>query len=253
MAASETEENYWPGYVDALTTMTMVLTFIMLVLGLAVFSLSQNVSKSMLESIAGAMKLTGDMPKDMSSDDITRMVIELVEKQEGAGRSARVETESKARADALRLASARPDEVRQPPSGRAVEPGDPGSAVVERRIESTAAAPIAQAIPVTTVSKQQAQLRLVYKPRATGLDDAAREAIGQALAADSALQAAKTVEIIAGVDSGNLAVSDANRIAYYRALILRGQLMAAGIIADRIKVRVDPAVAADQMMISAIP
>jgi hypothetical protein len=243
MAASETEENYWPGYVDALTTMTMVLTFIMLVLGLAVFSLSQNVSKGMLESIANAMKLTDDMPKDMSSDDITRMVIERIEKQDEATQAAR--------AEASRLAALRSVEV--PSSGRAVETGDPGSAILERRIESTAAAPTAAPAPATTVTKQQAQLRLVYKPRATGLDDAAREAIGQALATDSALQTAKTVEIIAGVDAGNMAVSDANRIAYYRALILRGQLMAAGISADRIKVRVDPAVAADQMMISATP
>jgi hypothetical protein len=245
MAASETEENYWPGYVDALTTMTMVLTFIMLVLGLAVFSLSQNVSKGMLESIASAMKLTDDMPKDMSSDDITRMVIERIEKQDEAMQAARTE--------ASRLAAIRSDEARPSSSGRAIESGDPGSAVMERRIESGAAAPPASAIPVATVTRQQAQLRLVYKPRATGLDDAAREAIREALAADSALQAARTVEITAGVDAGNMAVSDANRIAYYRALILRGQLMAAGISAERIKVRVDSAVSADQMLISATP
>jgi hypothetical protein len=245
MAASETEENYWPGYVDALTTMTMVLTFIMLVLGLAVFSLSQNVSKGMLESIANAMKLTNDMPNDMSSDDITRMVIERIGKQDEAMQAAK--------AEASRLSAIRPEEMRQLPAGRAAEPGDPGSAVVERRIESAAAAPTEQATPVTTVLKQPAQLRLVYKPRATGLDEAAREAISEALASDSALQKAKTVEIIAGVDAGNMAVSDANRIAYYRALILRGQLMAAGISAERIKVRVDPAVAANQMVISATP
>ena len=245
MATSETEENYWPGYVDALTTMTMVLTFIMLVLGLAVFSLSQNVSKGMLESIANAMKLTDDMPKDMSSDDITRMVIERIEKQDEAMLAAK--------AEASRLAAVRPDEARQMPAGRATESGDPGSAVMERRIESVAAAPTAPAASVTTVLKQQAQLRLVYKPRATGLDEAARAAIAEALVSDSALQTAKTVEIIAGVDAGNMAVSDANRIAYYRALILRGQLMAAGIAAERIKVRVDPAVAADQMMIAATP
>jgi hypothetical protein len=245
MAASETEENYWPGYVDALTTMTMVLTFIMLVLGLAVFSLSQNVSKGMLESIASAMKLTDDMPKDMSSDDITRMVIERIEKQDEAMQAAKTE--------ASRMAATRPDEAGQMPSGHAVESGNPGLATVERRIESAAAAPTPPPIPVTSVSRQQAQLRLVYKPRATGLDDTAREAIAQALASDSILQTAGTVEIVAGVDAGNMAVSDANRIAYYRALILRGQLMAAGISAERIKVRVDPAVAADQMMIAATP
>jgi hypothetical protein len=56
MAASSSseEENYWPGYVDALTTMVMVLTFIMMVLGMAIFTLSQNVSRNYLESIAKA-------------------------------------------------------------------------------------------------------------------------------------------------------------------------------------------------------
>ena len=40
------EDSYWPGYVDALTTMTMVLTFIMMVLGVVVFMLSQNISRT---------------------------------------------------------------------------------------------------------------------------------------------------------------------------------------------------------------
>jgi outer membrane protein OmpA-like peptidoglycan-associated protein len=53
-AQSGEDENYWPGYVDALTTMTMVLTFILMVLGITIFSLSQNVSRSYLESIARA-------------------------------------------------------------------------------------------------------------------------------------------------------------------------------------------------------
>jgi hypothetical protein len=245
MAASDSEENYWPGYVDALTTMTMVLTFIMLVLGLAVFSLSQNVSKGMLESIAGAMKLTDDMPKDMSSDDITRMLIERIEKQDEAMQAARAEV--------VKLAAMRREDDHHSIAGQSAKAGDSGSAAVERRIESAAAASLTPPHPVTNVSRLPAQLRLVYKPRATGLDDAAREAIGQALTSDSALQTAKAVEIVAGVDRGSLAVSDANRVAYYRALTLRGQLLAAGIPAERIKVRVDPAVAADQLVISAVP
>jgi hypothetical protein len=219
MAASDSEENYWPGYVDALTTMTMVLTFIMLVLGLAVFSLSQNVSKGMLESIASAMKLTGDMPKDVSSDDITRMLIERIEKQDEAMQAAKAEV--------AKLAAARRDDNHDSIAGQSAETGDSGSTAVERRIESAAAASLMPSHPVTSVSRLPAQLRLVYKPRATGLDDAAREAIGQALTSDSALQTAKAVEIVAGVDRGSLAVSDANRVAYYRALTLRGQLLAA--------------------------
>ena len=44
-AKDDANENHWPGYVDALTTMLMVLTFVMMILGIAVFAMSQNVSR----------------------------------------------------------------------------------------------------------------------------------------------------------------------------------------------------------------
>src|SRR4051794_29855406 len=53
------DENYWPGFVDALTTMTMVLTFILMVLGIVVFSLSQTVQRAHLEAIADAAQVKG--------------------------------------------------------------------------------------------------------------------------------------------------------------------------------------------------
>jgi Na+-transporting methylmalonyl-CoA/oxaloacetate decarboxylase gamma subunit len=59
-SSSEEEENYWPGFVDALTTMTMVLTFILMVLGIVVFSLSQTVNRAHLEAIAEAANVKSD-------------------------------------------------------------------------------------------------------------------------------------------------------------------------------------------------
>ncbi len=53
-ANNEQTENHWPGYVDALTTMLMVLTFVMMILGVAVFAMSQNVSRMLIEAIARA-------------------------------------------------------------------------------------------------------------------------------------------------------------------------------------------------------
>jgi hypothetical protein len=56
-SSSDEDENYWPGYVDALTTMTMVLTFIMMVLGVMVFVLSQDAVSSKLGMLARALKI----------------------------------------------------------------------------------------------------------------------------------------------------------------------------------------------------
>jgi preprotein translocase subunit SecE len=43
MSHSEEGENYWPGYVDALTSMVQVLAFVMIMLAMAVFVISQSV------------------------------------------------------------------------------------------------------------------------------------------------------------------------------------------------------------------
>lgn len=57
-AASDDEDtNYWPGFVDALSTMTMMLIFLMLILSLVVISISQNVSRSAVMNIAKAAKV----------------------------------------------------------------------------------------------------------------------------------------------------------------------------------------------------
>jgi hypothetical protein len=56
-SSSDEDENYWPGYVDALTTMTMVLTFLMMILGVMVFVLSQDAVSSKLGMLARALKI----------------------------------------------------------------------------------------------------------------------------------------------------------------------------------------------------
>lgn len=57
-AASDDEDtNYWPGFVDALSTMTMMLIFLMLILSLVVISISQSVSRQAVMNIAKAAKV----------------------------------------------------------------------------------------------------------------------------------------------------------------------------------------------------
>jgi hypothetical protein len=82
------DENYWPGYVDALTTMTMVLTFILMVLGIVVFSLSQSVSRAYLEAIAEAAQVEGGT-KSKTVQDLQNAIIEkLLSKSKDPGEQA---------------------------------------------------------------------------------------------------------------------------------------------------------------------
>jgi hypothetical protein len=241
MSASDEEENYWPGYVDALTTMTMVLTFIMLVLGLAVFSLSQNVSKGMLETIATAMKIKDSIPQDISSDDLAKLVIERIEKKDADFESAQKAVEI--------MKSARGTTGGDLAGGKTND-ASAGASLDERRIESTQDASKGRSADAIDMRKQDANLRLIYKARATGLDDAAKAEVTKAFAPDTALRNAAIIEIIAGVDKASPAVTDGNRIAYYRALTVRGQLIEAGIPAEKLRVKLDPTLAGEELLIS---
>lgn len=51
------DTNYWPGFVDALSTMTMMLIFLMMILSLVLVSVSQNVTKAQVVAIARAAKI----------------------------------------------------------------------------------------------------------------------------------------------------------------------------------------------------
>jgi len=80
-AASDDEEtNYWPGFVDALSTMTMMLIFLMMILSLVVVSISQSTSKSQIMTIARAVKVdTSGAP--ISIDKMTAQILEALSRQ----------------------------------------------------------------------------------------------------------------------------------------------------------------------------
>ena len=77
-AASDDEDaNYWPGFVDALSTMTMMLIFLMMILSLVVVSISQSASKRQIMTIAKAAKVdTAGAP--VSLDKLTAQILEAL-------------------------------------------------------------------------------------------------------------------------------------------------------------------------------
>ncbi len=45
------EQNFWPGFVDALSNLVLTLVFVMVIFVLALFYLSSKVSKSKLDAL----------------------------------------------------------------------------------------------------------------------------------------------------------------------------------------------------------
>ena len=75
---SEEGDNYWPGYVDALTSMVQVLAFVMMMLALAVFVLSQSVSKKAVEAIAQA--INADVKPNSDLKQMTQAVLDQLQR-----------------------------------------------------------------------------------------------------------------------------------------------------------------------------
>lgn len=87
-ASDDDEMNYWPGFVDALSTMTMMLIFLMLILSLVIVSVSQNVSRTQILAIAKAAKVeTAGTPaslENLTVQIITALSRLLQDKEEKA-------------------------------------------------------------------------------------------------------------------------------------------------------------------------
>jgi hypothetical protein len=200
------EENHWPGYVDALTTMTMMLIFVMTILAIAIFGLSQNVSRSMVEKIAKAANIDS-VDSSESTEDLASRVM------------ARLETATR---DTMVAKAEPPPEVTQEPA---------------HQMASSTQAAKEQPRPAS-VTENQAFITVAFQRRATGVDDETNARIKAVMAEGGHL--AKGIEIKAYADKMG-AISDSRRVAFYRLLNLRNQLIAMGVPADRIKARIEDA------------
>jgi hypothetical protein len=224
-AREEQVENHWPGYVDALTTMLMVLTFVMMILGIAVFAMSQNTSRILLEQIAKAAKIElpsgGEAPL---SDIADRILNELEREPRGASRD-----------EAAPKPAAAPSGGADDAGLRKASGGE-GEADAATRITSQRQAHVTQPSAARLEAATADALIIAFQPRATRLDEQAQAGLDAALKTASALTASGA-QVLARVDRATGAVSDARRIAFYRAMLVRERLIAAGVPGAMIRVR----------------
>lgn len=276
------EENYWPGYVDALTTMTMVLTFIMMILGVVIFSMSQNVSKILIKQIAEAAKI--DISGGGSLEQVRDQVIAAIKAQK-TPKSEETPSSEEATQYALRgeseaaPAPATPHrgktKLPSPPQSTSISEGnlvgntgsdqpltdphepikvsappspnkvDPGKTEPDRRIESTTNTEIAQKSSGANIRGDGSILTVAFEKRVVQLDTAATEKFKDITTKSPGIMNAEKVEIKGYADVTVMGVTEARRIAYYRAMLIRRELMAIGFNPERILVRIEDGTPAD--------
>ena len=203
-AEDESETNYWPGYVDALTTMTMVLTFVMMILAIGVYLLSESLSKSLLATLLRQADV--EVSDDASPQEIQDKLVDTLAK---ANQTAVMPELRESNDDNAKEVLAEKDK-------RA--PKEPG------KVET---------------SRNGSLLRVSYEDAETRLNERSRAEIGAFLKESPAIRNARFIVIKAHASPEAGGASQARRLAYYRAMILRNELIALGFESHRLRIQVD--------------
>jgi hypothetical protein len=219
MSHSEEGENYWPGYVDALTSMVQVLAFVMIMLAMAVFVISQSVSKHAVEAIAKAVKV--DAKPDADMKQLTQAIMAKVQQ----------------------LQSAVPvSETNKPPEpsseAKSAAPTDDSRSekIVEMRV-SGARPRNDQAL--VQIPPDAPRLTVGFEARSSRIEQEHAQSVAKFIDENKVVERTQTVIINAYAYSGDGALSEARRLAYYRAMMARKQLVEQKVRPDSIRINVN--------------
>ncbi|MCB1507696.1 MAG: hypothetical protein KDI98_02710 [Hyphomicrobiaceae bacterium] len=223
-AEEEEEENYWPGYVDALSTMTMVLVFVMMILVVVVFQLIQNTTKAVLEEIVSETNI-GGANANTSVQELSQVIVEALTTARNRG-TPPIVTVDETSPQETNVQAVAVDEETERLSETGADVRDPGTQ--------------------EAVTISQEELTVTFQPRATRLDDETQAAVADFAQNSELVRSGRTLEVIAFADTTTGNVTDARRTAYYRAMLLRNALLAGGVEASRISVGVRDSVDAEE-------
>jgi hypothetical protein len=210
MSHSEEGENYWPGYVDALTSMVQVLAFVMIMLAMAVFVISQGVTKHSVEAIAKAVH--ADAKPNADIKQLTQAIMDKVQQLQSAAPASDSNTP--------------PSPSTEAPAGEPVAPAnianDPRpEKIVEMRVSG--AQPRNDQASVQ-IPSDAPRMRVAFEDRSFKIGQESAQSLAKFIDENKVVEQGQVVIINAYAYSGDGALSEARRLAYYRAMMARKQL-----------------------------
>ena len=218
---SDEGDNYWPGYVDALTSMVQVLAFVMMMLALAVFSLSQSASKHAVEVIAKAVN--ADVKPNDNIKQMTQAVMDRLRRLKSA--------------DSITEASKPPEISAEGPESKPADAAnDPRSEkIVGMRFSGQRSRD--NQTPVQTPTDAP-RITVNFEDRSFRIAQERAQSMAKFVDENKVVERAQNVIINAYAYSGDGALSEARRLAYYRAMTARKQLVDEKVRPDSIRVNV---------------
>ncbi len=300
---AEEAENHWPGFVDVLSTIVMVVTFLLIILGIVIFVISKNISTELAKSAAEVEAAQVALAEAQSEAHEARKEIEARKQAEAPTRE-QSQNRKQAKAQAAQKVQAKSsekvdqkqqsDEQEKSPSARQekqqkqekqkTKQQKSKSEARKTASRSQSSAPTKQSaasfrtqfsdeltqqdevkgreklsvrtrqtdntrqIVVSTteqetshhkirVTTSTAVLSLLFKGGVQISDDAARE-VQNYLKENAGESTTGKYEVRAFFNTEKGSISEAKRLAYYRALATRNQLLELGIEARNISIKV---------------
>ncbi|MEM7570790.1 MAG: hypothetical protein AAF337_13445 [Pseudomonadota bacterium] len=255
----EEEANHWPGFVDALSTIVMVITFLLILLGLTLFIMMQKIQSDAntaadtqvsSDAINGAQLVNEEQRQSeneeaSSSASKTSQVAELQDKlQEAQKEIEKLKTQTQQMAGAPEAPEGQSvasmgAELRQEEQ---IETEDKLT-ILTRKTDDKVKVAIASQEPVTTdgkikVTSAAIALELNYDANTTKLDEEAATQVGDYFSEKAPQSQDAIFEIRSIASSGVGSFSEARRKAYFRALTVRNILLKRGVAAERIATRI---------------
>ena len=222
---SDQSEDYWPGYVDALTSMVQVLAFVMMLLAVTVYVLSKNISKGAVEKIAKAANVAASPNTPVK--ELTEKIVEELTKAQQAKSETQGKAESKGDS-ADTAAKAKSAEL-------AAEGKDEPTINTQQKRSATS----------STQADQQPEpppdakfLTLRFPDRSYRLDPAGQTALNGFTEEQGLAKGTVRVIIRAYAANANGAVTEGRHMAYYRAMVARQALSALKVPPKSIAIRI---------------
>lgn len=300
-AHEDEEMNYWPGFVDALSTMTMMLIFLMLILSLVIVSVSQNVSRAQVMAIAKAAKVdVAGTPASL--EHLTTQVIAALSRLsqdkepkapvpdknpqeetilvEPSAKLRVAEKENLAVDVGNKIASQGLDDSlisngkssksrvsvgvdpadvpsENPPKSSQIAPLEPLSGEQafsesqqqpsDTRILAEKKADLAPFGGAVDLKADKAMVTLIFQPRALRPDDVMVKKFKDFMSTRHAEQQASQYEVQAIANTTSGQITEARRLAYYRAMVARQLLLDTAIDARSIRVTIVDTTSADPL------
>lgn len=266
----EEEANHWPGFVDALSTIVMVITFLLILLGLTLFIMMQKIQSDAdvaintqvaSEAVGGAQ--VSKQQSDVDAETKTAQVSDLKDQLEQAQQEI-----EKLKSQAQQTAGAPKAPIGQSVAsmGAALRQDDQIETedkltIRTRKIDEKVKVSIASDEPVKTdgqikVTSAAVALELNYDRDTTKLDEAATKQVGDYFVKQASKAGSSKFEIRSVASSKVGSISEARRKAYFRALVVRNILLARGIPSERIITKValaQPGEEDDKVIVSVKP